>query len=74
MDEFVKSLTNAREEAKATIEKASECVKDNYDSRKWRSRDYKQGDLVWLEATNLKESRPSKKLSAKQYGPFKVLE
>ena len=73
-DEFVKLLTKAREEAKAAIEKASERAKDNYDSRKRRSRDYKPGDLVWLEATNLKESRPSKKLSAKRYGPFKVLE
>ena len=29
--------------------------------------------MVWLEATNLKEVRPSKKLSAKRYGPFKIL-
>jgi hypothetical protein len=34
---------------------------------------YKPNDLVWLEATNLKEVRPSKKLSVKRYGLFKIL-
>src|SRR6266550_818479 len=47
---------------------------NNYDCGKRASQGYQTGDQVWLEATNLKEARPSKKLSAKQYGPFKILD
>ena len=32
------------------------------------------GDLVMLNAKNIRTKRPSKKLSPKLYGPFKVLE
>ena len=35
---------------------------------------YQEGDKVWLEATNLHTTHPTKKLGPKQYGPFKVLE
>ena len=34
---------------------------------------YKPGDLVLLEATNIKTKQPSKKLDNKRYGPFKVI-
>ena len=52
---------------------AAEKAKSHYDLRRRSARSYKPNDLVWLEATNLKEVRPSKKLSAKRYGPFKIL-
>ena len=35
---------------------------------------YQEGDKVWLEAANLHTTHPTKKLSPKRYGPFKVLE
>ena len=34
--------------------------------------EFKIGDKVWLEGCNLKSDRPSIKLSAKRYGPFKI--
>jgi len=34
---------------------------------------FKENDLVWLEATNLKTTHPKVKLAPKRYGPFKVL-
>jgi hypothetical protein len=46
----------------------------NYNLRKKAPIDHKQGDKVWLEATNIKDARPLKKLCAKCYGPFKILE
>jgi hypothetical protein len=73
-DKFMKALESAREEATAAMTKASERAKTNYDRHRRQSRGYKKDDQVWLEATNLKEARPSKKLLAKRYGPFKVLE
>ena len=34
--------------------------------------EFKIGDKVWLEGRNLKTNRPSIKLAAKRYGPFKI--
>jgi hypothetical protein len=35
---------------------------------------YQKGELVWLDARNLKATHPTHKLRAKQYGPFKFSE
>jgi hypothetical protein len=45
-----------------------------YNLRHKPAHQYKPGDKVWLEATNITVSRPSKKLSSKRYGPFKIIE
>jgi hypothetical protein len=52
---------------------AAEKAKLHYDLCRRSARSYKPNDLVWLEATNVKEVQPSKKLSAKHYGLFKIL-
>ena len=36
--------------------------------------DYKAGDLVWLEKTNIGSTRPMKKLDDRRAGPFPVIE
>jgi hypothetical protein len=33
---------------------------------------HEEGDLVWLEGTNLQLSHPSTKLTPRRYGPFKI--
>ena len=38
------------------------------------SRTFAPGDKVWLDARNLKIRTPSRKLSPRRYGPFKVLQ
>ena len=34
--------------------------------------EYQVGDKVWLEGTNIRTERPSKKLEDRRYGPFKI--
>ena len=34
---------------------------------------YKPGDKVWLDASDIKTTRPSQKLSEKRLGPFSIL-
>ena len=36
--------------------------------------DYKAGDLVWLEKTNIGSTRPMKKLDDRRAGPFPIVE
>ena len=45
-----------------------------YDRKAKQQPDFKVGDLVMLNAKNIRTKRPSKKLAPKLYGPFKILE
>ena len=72
--DFLKLLDCACKDASASANIATETTKQHYDLRKKPAHKYKPGDQVWLEASNLKSARPSKKLGPKRYGPFKVIE
>jgi hypothetical protein len=72
-EDFVHALEIAQEEAAAAMTQAAEKAKSHYDLQRQSARAYKPNNLIWLEPTNLKEVWPSKKLSAKHYGPFKIL-
>ena len=49
-------------------------MKKYYDRKATDQPKIEIGDLVMLNAKNIRTKRPSKKLSPKLYGPFKVLE
>lgn len=49
-------------------------MKQQYDSKKKEARTYREGENVWLETTNLKLNRPSKKLAERRLGPFKIIQ
>jgi hypothetical protein len=71
--DFLTQLQKARDEATAALNHASLSMKDQTDKRRNKSRDYQPGDLVWIESANISSDRPSKKLEALRYGPFKVI-
>jgi hypothetical protein len=48
-------------------------MKEQHNEHARPEHEYTPGDLVYVEATNIKSKRPSKKLDNKQFGPFKVL-
>jgi len=45
-----------------------------YDRKALQQPDYKEGDSVMLNGKNIRTKRPSKKLSPKLNGPFKIIE
>ena len=49
-------------------------MKATYDQRRQDAREYKEGNQVMLEGTNLKSRRPSQALNERRYGPFTVTE
>ena len=51
-----------------------EAMKKYYDQKALQQPDFKEGDLVMLNGKNIRIKRPSKKLSPKLYGPFKIIE
>ena len=56
------------------MERAAEKMKGRVNRKKAEAREYAKGEKVWLEATNLKTTQPSRKLAAKRLGPFEVEE
>ena len=68
--EFAENMKKIREEVGSALKKASEDMSKYYDKRRNESRQYKAGDLVWLEGTNLTTERPMKKLDDKHFGPL----
>ena len=66
-------MKKVRQEAEAALRQAAERMKDQYDKHARPSIEYSPGDKVYLESTNLKTNRPSKKLDDKRLGPFEVV-
>lgn len=67
-------LAEVQEELKATMKTAQERMTRFYDENHGATPKINIGDKVWLEATNINTDRPSRKLSARRLGPFKVKE
>ena len=63
------ALEEARKEVVATHETACRIMRE-HSTQKFTL--WKVGDKVWLEATNLHLCYPSRKLSPKRQGPFKI--
>ena len=51
-----------------------ETIKRFYDQTKGESIQYKKGDKIQLEATNVTTKHSIKKLNNKHLGPFEILE
>ena len=49
-------------------------MKEQYDRHARPAIEYQPGQKVYLESTNIRTPRPSKKLDDKRYGPFEVIE
>ncbi len=70
----MKNMTNVHKETKDALEEAANRMKKQYDKGKCMSHNYKIGNHVWLDSTNLHLPQPKKKLDDKQVGPFEILD
>jgi len=67
-------MQDIHRQAKQTLENTPESIKRYYDRKATEQPSIELGDLVMLNAKNIRTKQPSKKLSLKLYGSFKVLE
>jgi hypothetical protein len=63
VNEFVNQMKQVWSEAQGALTKAKDKYTRYYDHRRGVPPDSKPGDKVWLDGTDIKEGRPSKKLS-----------
>ena len=55
-------MKQVHEDARSSLKAAAEKMKENYDRHRRDAIDYKPGDKVYLEGTNISITRPSRKL------------
>ena len=67
-------MQTTHQRAKKALQKTREDMSKYYDGKARQQLDIKVGDLVMLNAKNIRTKRPTKKLSPRLHGPFKVLE
>jgi len=72
VNEFTERMRTAIEEAKSTIRKAQNDMKRYYDRRRTPALVFNPGDKVFLDASDIRTTRPSQKLSHRRLGPFIV--
>jgi len=72
VNEFTERMKSATEEAKSTIRKAQEDMTRYYNRRRSPAPVFKPGDRVYLDASDIRTTRPSPKLSHHRLGPFEI--
>jgi len=72
VNEFTERIKFATKEAKSAIRKAQEDITRYYNQKRTLAPVYKPGDRVYLDASDIKTTRLSPKLSHHQLGPFEI--
>ena len=72
VNEFTKRMESATEEAKSAIRKVQEDITRYYNRRRSLAPVFKPGDQVYLDASDIKMTHPSPKLSHRRLGPFEI--
>jgi len=71
-NEFADQMKTAAEEANAALSKAKEDMARYYNQRRLPTPTYAAGDMVYLDASDIHTTRPSRKLSQCRLGPFPI--
>jgi hypothetical protein len=71
--EFAVDLDELYQELQFQIAEAQKCYQGPTNARKTPALDFKVRDKVFVKATHFHTTQPSKKLSEKNFGPFKII-
>jgi transposase InsO family protein len=71
VEDRLKALDQVRREVSAALQVATEVMK--HKGPLSASQKFSEGQLVWLEGTNIKTTHPKVKLSPRRHGPFKII-
>jgi len=72
VNKFMERMRTAIDEAKSAIHKAQDDMKRYYNRRRTPALVFNPGDKVFLDASDIRTTRPLQKLSHRQLGPFVV--
>ena len=72
-NEFAGRMRESLEEAKAALSKAKDDMVQYYNQRHDPTPEYQVRDKVYLDASDIKTTQPSKKLAHRNLGPFPIV-
>lgn len=72
-NEFVDRMKGTLEEAKSALGKAKDEMAQYYNRRRTPAPKFEAGDKVYLDGSDIRTTRPSRKLSHRYLGPFEVV-
>jgi hypothetical protein len=72
VNEFTDQMKATLEEAKSALAKAKDDMARYYNRRRSPAPSFAPGDMVFLDSEDIQTTRPSKKLSHRQLGPYPV--
>ena len=73
VNEFADRMQDSMDEARAALSKAKDDMARYYNQRHDPAPVFEVGDKVYLDASDIKTTRPSKKLSHRYLGPFPIV-
>jgi transposase InsO family protein len=73
VNEFKERMERALEEARSALAQAQNDMARYYDRKRRPTPTFKPGDRVYLDASDIRTTRPSQKLSHRRLGPYEVL-
>lgn len=71
---FAQRMTDTRLLAEKALRETADTMKRFYDEHHQTAPSYEVGDMVLLNNTNLRSTRPARKLDDKRFGPFRITE
>jgi len=72
INEFKDRMTDTLEEAKAALAKSKDDMALYYNQEWTLAPEFKAGDMVFRDASDIQTTRPSRKLSHRRLGPFPI--
>ena len=72
VNEFKDRMTDTLEEAKAALAKSKDDMALYYNRKRTPAPEFKAGDMVFLDASDIQTTQPSHKLSHQRLGPFLI--
>ena len=72
VNQFTDRMAKGLEEAKAALAKAQDEYARYYNRRRTPAPLFKEGDKVWLDASDIQTTRPSAKLAHRRLGPYVI--
>jgi len=72
INEFKDRMTDTLEEAKAALAKSKDDMVLYYNRKRTPALEFKSGDMVFLDASDIQTTQPSRKLSHWRLGPFPI--
>ena len=72
VNEFTERMRSTLEEAKSALAKSKDDMARYYNQKRVPAPEYQPGDKVYLDASDMSTTRPSRKLSHRHLGPFLI--